>query len=318
LGVFRGVEIHVAEPTGVAFLVFGNTGVSDSSGLVEEGPKGVRSGVEGEVTHKEGLGDAGQMAVVGFGRLLVELGFGQTFGLFDDKVAAHVFATVLLESLVHVGFGSDFHEAEATGLAGSAVSDQFHVRDLAESAEEVLDIVLGGIVAQAAHFDFVFLVGGGSGLRGLGGRGFKSRFGCGFLHLFRFFFGLFFRRFLLLLGSRLLLGNRGSLLLHWLFGRFFFRFLIRRGLNLLLGHSLLLGNRGSLLLDGLFGRFLIGRGLDGGWLLGDDRLFDRGLLLDGFVVGGVVGGRLNWGSLFGDGLGLLDGLRFQGRSRVII
>lgn len=44
--VVRGVEVDVTETTGVAFLVFGNTGVSHATGLVKEGPKGVGSGVE--------------------------------------------------------------------------------------------------------------------------------------------------------------------------------------------------------------------------------------------------------------------------------
>jgi hypothetical protein len=50
-----------------------------------------------------------------------------TFGLLDNQVAAHMFATVLGQGLVQVLFGRDLDEGETSGAASCAVAHQFHV-----------------------------------------------------------------------------------------------------------------------------------------------------------------------------------------------
>jgi len=64
-----------------------------------------------------------------------------TFGLLDNQVAAHVFATVLGQGLVQVLFGRNLDEGETSGTASGAVGHQFHERNSAERLEEGLDVV---------------------------------------------------------------------------------------------------------------------------------------------------------------------------------
>ena len=151
----------MAEATGVAVLVLGDTGVRHAARLVEESPEGVDRGVEGKVADEQGLSHTLQVSVIGLvgaGEAVLGLVL-ETLGLFDDEVAAHMLTSVLLESLVELVLGSDFHEAESAGSASRAVSDEFDIGHLAERAEKFVDVLLGRIVGKATDFDFIFLVG---------------------------------------------------------------------------------------------------------------------------------------------------------------
>jgi hypothetical protein len=205
----------------------------------------------------------------------------EAFGLFDDQVAAHVFTTILLESFVEVFLARNFDEAETTGSASGTVSHEFHVRNSAESAEEILNILLRSVVAETTNLDFEFLVGFlGSGLLG---RGLEHGFdGLGFLDgfFFRFFFFLFIRRFFFL-GSL----HRGLLL------NDFFRGFFLRGF-FFLGGSLF--DRGFLL-DDFFGRFFL-RGRFNYSLLGRSSLLDWCFFND-FFGRFFLRGRFNHGLL---------------------
>jgi len=248
----------------------------------------------------------------------------EAFGLFDDQVAAHVFTTILLESFVEVFLARNFDEAETTGSASGTVSHEFHVRNSAESAEEILNILLRSVVAETTNLDFEFLVGFlGSGLLG---RGLEHGFdGLGFLDgfFFRFFFFLFIRRFFFLgsLHRGLLLNDffRGFLflrgffflggslfdrgfLLDDFFGRFFLRGRFNHGL---LGRSSFLDWR---FFNDFFRRFFLRGRFDHG-LLGRSSFLDRSFLLDDFFRRFFIGGRLDDGFLHSllDGDFLLDG-----------
>lgn len=95
------------------------------------------------------------MAIIRFLLLIGSILY--SFRLLNYEISAHMFTAVLLDSLIHVFFGSHLDKAESSGSSGSAVGHQLDVGHFAELAEKFLDILLSSVIAQASHFDLEFL-----------------------------------------------------------------------------------------------------------------------------------------------------------------
>jgi hypothetical protein len=197
-----------------------------------------------------------------------------SLGLFDVQVTAHMFATVVGNSLVQRVLGSKFHKTHTFGSTSVSVGKEIHRQHFAESIEERFDVRRLSIVGKArhTHFEFLTILLDGLGLgNGHNGLGEFHRFLL--LRLHGFFFGrfFFFFRGRFFHGGLLSHGFLGGL--DFFFGRFFFR-----GRFSFLDRGLL--SRGSLLhgLDFFFRGFFFGRGFN---------FFDGGLLSRGSFLGGL-------------------------------